>query len=72
MSKWYETFFSGLALEFWRQVIPESLTSAEIDFIQEIISFRKKSSLLDVFCGYSRHSLPLARNGHDRGLQLDR
>lgn len=72
MSKWYETFFSGLALEFRRQVVPESLTGAEIDFIQEIISFRKKSSLLDVFCGYGRHSVPLARKGHDRGLQLDR
>jgi SAM-dependent methyltransferase len=65
VSKWYETFFSGLALEFWRQAVPLTLTNAEVDFIEELlVRSDKKSSLLDVFCGYGRHSLPLAWKGY--------
>jgi len=57
-------FFQGLYKEIWRKEIPNGLTEAEVDFIEEIAKLKKGSTVLDLMCGYGRHTLELARRGY--------
>jgi cyclopropane fatty-acyl-phospholipid synthase-like methyltransferase len=57
------TFFEGLYKHAWKGIIPAGLTEAEVDFIQEIAALNKDKKVLDIMCGYGRHSLELARRG---------
>lgn len=56
-------FFSGLYKDVWRSFIPEALTKAEIEFIIQESELQRGSKVLDLMCGYGRHSLELARRG---------
>jgi SAM-dependent methyltransferase len=62
-SNWYETFFSGLALEFWRDVVTPEMTRAEVDFLMARLDLDGRAHVLDVPCGNGRHALELARRG---------
>lgn len=57
-------FFQGLYKEVWRKEIPNGLTEAEVDFIEEIANLKKGNTVLDLMCGYGRHTLELARRGY--------
>ncbi len=57
-------FFTGIVLDFWRQVIPPEQTQAELVFIQEMLQPPPAGWLLDVPCGAGRHALPLAAMGY--------
>ena len=57
-------FFKGLYKEVWRKEIPNGLTEAEVDFIEEIGQLKTGSHILDLMCGYGRHALELARRGY--------
>src|SRR6478735_4767588 len=59
-------FFEGLYKHAWKEIIPPALTVAEVDFIEELIAVTNKGKILDIMCGYGRHTLELAR----RGLQV--
>lgn len=61
-SNWYEDFFHGVANDLWRKAVPASQTSAEVDFLEK--QFGRKGRVLDVPCGFGRHSLELARRGY--------
>ena len=58
-----DRFFAGSYKEAWRRIIPNALTEAEIDFIQEVCCLQKGETLLDLMCGYGRHALKLAERG---------
>src|SRR5215471_15476111 len=60
---WWQTFFHGLALEFWRSVIPPEQTVAEADFIQQHLQLTPGAAVLDVPCGHGRLALTLAARG---------
>ena len=60
---WYQTFFDGLATRSWQQALPASLTEAEVLFILEKTGLRPGASVLDVPCGFGRHTLALAEQG---------
>ncbi len=60
---WYDTFFRGIAVDFWRQAIPQSYTDAEVDFLDKVLSTGPGRRILDVPCGAGRHLIPLARRG---------
>lgn len=57
------SFFDGYYKDVWRHIFPEKTTQAEADFIIEECRLTEKSSVLDILCGYGRHSLMLARKG---------
>jgi SAM-dependent methyltransferase len=57
------TFFDGHYKDVWRAFIPEELTKREIDFICQYFSIAAESTVLDIMCGYGRHSIGLARKG---------
>jgi hypothetical protein len=60
---WYEHFFSGLAVEFWRAVVPETATAEEAAFLWKHLSLYPGKRVLDVPCGHGRLSIPLAAKG---------
>ncbi len=59
------TFFDGYYKEIWRLIFPEKTTLAEVDFIISDAKLDPGNSVLDIMCGYGRHSLELARKGLD-------
>src|SRR5262245_49903922 len=62
--EWYESFFSPLALEFWRAVVSPESTRDEVDFVERALGLGRPGRLLDLPCGEGRHALELARRGH--------
>src|SRR5688572_20061015 len=61
---WFESFFSGLFLDVWRQATPPEQTRAEVDFLERTLVLPSGARVLDVACGLGRHSLELAARGH--------
>lgn len=59
-----DTFFDGIYKEIWRKLIPQGLTEAEVDFIENVCNLEKESHVLDLMCGYGRHALELGRRGY--------
>lgn len=57
------SFFAGYYKEIWRQIFPEKTTLAEVDFMMEEGKLVAGSHVLDLMCGYGRHSLELAKRG---------
>jgi len=63
MTNWWEDFFHGVALDFWRAAISDEQTRAETDFLQEQLQLREGAAVLDVPCGNGRLAMELARRG---------
>lgn len=61
---WYETFFHGIALEFWRRAVSPELTRAEAVFLESELRLPKGGRVLDVPCGNGRHAVELAARGY--------
>src|SRR5262245_34047618 len=61
---WYESFFTGIVLDFWRLAASPDQTQCEADFLERALGVPPGSRLLDVPCGLGRHSLELASRGH--------
>jgi len=62
-TNWWQDFFHGVALDFWRAVMSEEQTRADADFIQKQLQPSAGAKLLDVPCGNGRLSIELARRG---------
>ena len=56
-------FFDGYYKDIWRHIFPEKTTLAEVDFIFDASKLNTESHLLDIMCGYGRHSIELAKRG---------
>jgi len=70
---WYESFFTPLALEFWRAVVPPEATEAEVAFVERALGLEHPGRLLDLPCGHGRHALAFAARGHHvTGINLAR
>ncbi len=63
-SEWYESFFTPLALDFWRAAVPTAATAEEVDFLVQNLAVSPPSRLLDLPSGLGRHALPLASRGY--------
>jgi cyclopropane fatty-acyl-phospholipid synthase-like methyltransferase len=62
--EWYESFFTELALDFWRAAVPSESTSADVDCLVRELSVLPPSRLLDLPSGAGRHAIPLAARGY--------
>ncbi|MBO0951672.1 class I SAM-dependent methyltransferase [Fibrella forsythiae] len=62
---WYSHFFTGLPQHAWKAAQTDEQTQLELERIVESLEFGPDDRVLDVFCGYGRHALPLAKMGAD-------
>ena len=62
---WWQTFFSGLTVEWWLRATTPEQTRQEADFIVESLDVTAPAKLLDVPCGGGRHCMALAERGYD-------
>jgi SAM-dependent methyltransferase len=60
---WYHNFFHGLPQDAWKAAQTDEQTQLDLELLVETLEFGPGDRLLDVFCGYGRHALPLARLG---------
>ena len=60
---WWEDFFQGVALDFWRAAISADLTRAEADFLAKQLQVTRSDKVLDAPCGNGRLSIELAQRG---------
>jgi SAM-dependent methyltransferase len=63
-NNWFEHFFTGLVVDFWRAAMPPEATRAEADFFEKTLSAPPGSRILDVPCGDGRLGIELARRGY--------
>lgn len=71
--RWYESFFQGVALDFWRQAIPPDQTRREAEFLAAEMKLPPGGRVLDIPCGSGRHALELASRGYRvTGLDVSR
>ncbi len=61
---WYETFFSGVAIDFWRAAVPPAHSDAEAAFLAEELAVAPPARLLDVPCGDGRLACRLLAKGY--------
>ena len=64
-ANWWEDFFHGVALDFWRAAVTDDQTRMEADFIQQQLQITPQARVLDVPCGGGRLALELAGRGFD-------
>ncbi len=60
---WWNRFFDGLAVGFWRAAVPPEATRADVDFLWKHLNLAPGARVLDVPCGAGRLTLPLAERG---------
>lgn len=69
-----QTWFKKVFGEEYLRSVPDNITevtSNEVDFIEESLRLKKNSRILDLACGFGRHSIELAERGYELvGLDL--
>jgi ubiquinone/menaquinone biosynthesis C-methylase UbiE len=63
-TEWYETFFEGVAMDFWAAVMQPAMTSQDADFLVRALNVPSGAKVLDIACGHGRHANELARRGY--------
>ena len=59
-SNWWETFFTGVAVDMWVQAVPEEHTRQEAERLETLLAVRPGAEVLDVPCGAGRLASVLA------------
>jgi 2-polyprenyl-3-methyl-5-hydroxy-6-metoxy-1,4-benzoquinol methylase len=57
------SFFQGYYKDIWRHIFPDKTTQAEVDWMIDYAKLNSGNNILDLMCGYGRHSLELAKRG---------
>lgn len=61
---WYESLFDDRYLRFYPELFDLDFARREIEFIDRALSLNEKAAVLDLGCGFGRHSVPLASKGY--------
>ena len=68
---WYEDFFGESYLRIYAPFLPDEKNVQEVEHIINLLNLAPGSSILDLACGYGRHTIPLAQRGYAMtGLDL--
>jgi cyclopropane fatty-acyl-phospholipid synthase-like methyltransferase len=60
---WYEDFFQGINCELWEKAMPTEWTAQEVDFVINELKIQPGENILDIPCGFGRHSIELSKRG---------
>ncbi len=60
---WYESYFTGLPQQAWKAAQTPEQDQLDLEMLVESLELGPGDRVLDVFCGYGRHALPMARLG---------
>jgi len=63
MSGWYFKIYDKLGEEYLKFGFVKH-TKAEVDFIKKVTRIKKKAKILDLGCGFGRHSIEFAKRGY--------
>lgn len=63
MSNINDTYFDGHYKAIWKALIPAELTVKETSFMMTYFGLKPGQKVLDLMCGYGRHTLALAGEG---------
>ncbi len=63
-SNWWETFFTGVAVDMWVQAVPAEHTKREADRVEKLLAVAPGAEVLDVPCGAGRLAVVLAQRGY--------
>lgn len=61
---WWKGSFEEDYMFLYQEIVGKRNTEREIEFIESIIGERRRLRILDIACGFGRHSIPLAEEGH--------
>jgi ubiquinone/menaquinone biosynthesis C-methylase UbiE len=62
---WYDEFFKEDYLQIYLPFLTEERTKTDVEFIVEVLNLAPGSKILDLACGFGRHTIPLAKMGYD-------
>ncbi|MBO0780725.1 MAG: methyltransferase domain-containing protein [Ktedonobacteraceae bacterium] len=69
---WYERFFGKDYLRIYEPFLTPEKTAREVSAITDLLNLPPGSTILDLCCGYGRHTLPLAQLGYQMtGLDIN-
>jgi 2-polyprenyl-3-methyl-5-hydroxy-6-metoxy-1,4-benzoquinol methylase len=60
---WYLDYFQGIVVDLWQQAMSPEQTRREVEFVTDLLRLPPAGRLLDVPCGFGRHSVELAERG---------
>lgn len=70
---WYEDFFQGINCELWEKAVSPDWTKQETEFLIGELNLKKGQDLLDIPCGFGRHSIEFAKRGfHVTGIDISK
>jgi len=61
---WWRTYFDDVFFRLHRDLFPEEESRQEISAIRELLALPADAAILDVPCGWGRHTLLLEEAGH--------
>ncbi len=62
---WYESLFDQRYFVFYEELLQGSGTAdADVDFVERVLAPAADARVLDLGCGFGRHSVPLGRRGY--------
>lgn len=62
-TEWWAEYFDEVFLRIYRPLLGAERTAEESDAIRELLGLEEGDRVLDVACGWGRHSVELARHG---------
>lgn len=63
-SEWFKPFFDKDYVGLLKAQMDNSRTQDQVDFIEKHLRLRPPAHVLDVACGFGRHSIELAKRGY--------
>jgi SAM-dependent methyltransferase len=62
---WWQTYFDDVFLRIYRPFLDSERTTAEVEAVTQLLPLPASRTLLDVACGWGRHSIALAEEGYE-------
>lgn len=62
---WWDEYFDQAFLEIYSALLPPEEAAQEVDAVLEALELRPPARVLDLACGWGRHSVPLAERGYE-------